>query len=271
MLKQIAILTLLASHAFAGELMVHPTRVVFDGNARTAQIDVINSGTETMTYRISLIRRRMTETGEFVPVESTAADERFADEMIRYSPRQVVVPPGGTQAVRLQLRKPAALEEGEYRSHLLFQALPPVERPRTGNPACPDRQDCLSSTDGLQIELTAVYSVSIPLIVRHGTTAAEVAIRDVAVRDGAVTFTLDRKGTRSVYGDLIVSLRGARGAERVLARANGVAVYTPNASRRVRILLPPDRAPLAGELHVTFAERAEQQGRVQADSRIASR
>lgn len=136
MLKQLASLILLASHAFAGELMVHPTRVVFDGNTRTAQIDVINSGTETMTYRISLIRRRMTDTGEFVPVESAHEQERFADEMIRYSPRQVVIPPGGTQAVRLQLRKPANLEDGEYRSHLLFQALPP-ERWRTGRIARP--------------------------------------------------------------------------------------------------------------------------------------
>ena len=263
MLKQLAILTLLATHAFAGELMVHPTRVVFDGTTRTAQIDVINSGTETMTYRISLIRRRMTETGEFVPVESAAPDERFADEMIRYSPRQAVIPPGGTQAVRLQFRKPAGLEEGEYRSHLLFQALPPADRARTAS-ASPSGND-------LQIELTAVYSVSIPLIVRHGATAAEVAIRDVAVRDRAVTFLLDRKGTRSVYGDLLVSLRDARGRERVLTRANGIAVYTPNASRRVRIPLPADVASLAGELRVTFAERAEQQGRVLAESRMASR
>lgn len=264
MLKQIGILLLLASHAMAGELMVHPTRVVFDGNTRTAQIDVINSGAETMTYRISVIRRRMTETGEMVAVESAADGERFADEMIRYSPRQVVVPPGGSQAVRLQLRKPAGLEDGEYRSHLLFQALPPADRARTASPS--------PSGNDLQIELTAVYSVSIPLIVRHGATAAEVAIRDVAVQDQAVTFTLDRKGTRSVYGDLIVSLHGARAQERVLARANGVAVYTPNGSRRVRIPLPPDRFPLAaGELRVTFAERAEQQGRVQAESRIARR
>ena len=259
MLRQIVLLLLLAQSALAGELMVHPTRVVFEGNTRTAQIDVINSGTETTTYRISVIRRRMTDTGEFVPVTEAAAGEKFADDMIRFSPRQVVLPPGGAQAVRLQLRKPAALEDGEYRAHLLFQALPPAGEPSAA-----------AAANELEIRLTAVYSVSIPLIVRQGATSAEVAIRDVAVRDGAVTFALDRKGTRSVYGDLVVKLRGARGPERVLARANGVAVYTPNASRRVRIPLPP-QSLAAGELHVTFEERAEQQGRIASASRIALR
>lgn len=262
MRRLIFILLALGPRVFAGELMVHPTRLVFDGNTRTAQVDVINSGTETMTYRISVIRRRMNDTGDFVPVDEPAAGERFSDEMIRYSPRQVVLPPGGAQAVRLQIRKPAELEDGEYRAHLLFRALPPAEsRAAQTAPA--------GGTD-LEIDLHAVYSVSIPVIVRHGTTAAEVAIRDVAVHDGALTFTLDRKGTRSVYGDLTVTWRAPRGAQRVIARANGVAVYTPNATRRVRLPLPPGTLS-AGELHVAFAERRQQAGRVEAESRIAVR
>ena len=262
MLRQMLfVLLLVAPCALAGELMVHPTRVVFDGNTRTAQIDVINSGTETMTYRISVIRRRMTETGDFVPVTTPAPDERFSDEMIRFSPRQVVLAPGASQAVRLQLRKPAELQDGEYRSHLLFQALP----------AATDNAPAAESKE-LEIRLTAVYSVSIPLIVRHGATTAAVSIREVALRGDAVTLTLGRNGTRSVYGDLIVKLRGARGGERIVARAHGVAVYTPNAARRVRVPLPSQMLPLPpGELYVTFAERAEQQGRIEAESRIALR
>jgi P pilus assembly chaperone PapD len=263
MRKLIFILLAAAPQVFAGELMVHPTRVVFEGNTRTAQVDVINSGTETMTYRISVIRRRMTDTGDFVSVSEPAAGERFSDDMIRYSPRQVVLPPGAAQAVRLQIRKPAGLEDGEYRAHLLFQALPPAEsRAAAGSAA--------SASKDLDIHLQAVYSVSIPVIVRQGATAAEVAIHDLAVRDDAVTFKLDRTGTRSVYGDLVVSLRGARGAERVIARANGVAVYTPNATRRVRIPVPSGSLS-AGELHVAFAERREQTGGVAADARIAVR
>src|SRR5258706_16297462 len=82
-------LLLVATPAFAsGELMVHPTRIVFEGNTRTAQVDGINSGTVPMTYRISIIRRRMTDRGDFVPVGTPAPGEQFADQMTRYSPRQ---------------------------------------------------------------------------------------------------------------------------------------------------------------------------------------
>jgi hypothetical protein len=257
--SMLIVLIALAHHAVAGELMVHPRRVVFEGTARTAQLDVINSGTETMTYRISVIRRRMNATGEFASVDQPSADERFADEMIRYSPRQVVLPPGAAQAVRLQLRKPEALEEGEYRSHLLFQALPPDDvRP----------SETAGAEGDLVINLTAIYSVSIPIIVRHGPSSAAVTIRDVALRDDAVTFTLDRSGTRSVYGDLVVSVRGARGPEHIIARANGVAVYTPNEFRHVRLPLPRQLAAAEGELRVTFAERREQSGRVEAHARV---
>ena len=38
--------------------------------------------------------------------------------MIRYAPRRVTVPPGGSQQIRILLRRPRDLEPGEYRSHL---------------------------------------------------------------------------------------------------------------------------------------------------------
>ena len=249
-----------------GELMVHPTRIVLDGKTRTAQLDLINSGTEPTTYRISIIRRRMTETGDFVTVDTPLEEEQFADQMIRFSPRQVVLEPGVAQAVRLQLRKPPGLEEGEYRSHLLFQALPA---------AAPAAVDSESTGESLDIRLIPIYSLSIPVIVRQGTTSAGISISDVSLRRGknappAVALTLNRTGSRSVYGDLTISVVSPTGVERVIGRANGVAVYTPNTLRRAIVALPALTAGIPpGQLRVTFAERPEQAGRVQSESRIA--
>ena len=255
--------------AAAGELMVHPTRVVLEGTARTAQIDLINSGKEPMTYRISVINRRMTETGDFARAEAPAAGEQFADEMIRFSPRQVVLQPGVAQAVRVQLRKPPGIAEGEYRTHLLFQALPRIDA-RTASEAIQEK-------DELEIRLTAIYSVSIPLIVRHGTTAASVTVGELALRatpagPPELALTIGRTGTRSVYGDLTVYLRKPGGADRVIGRANGVAVYTPNAARRVFLPLPVLAGGVPqGELRVTFAERSEQRGKAAAEALLSVR
>ena len=253
-----------AQEVLAGELMVHPVRVVLDGTARTAQIDLINSGTEPMTYRVSAMNRRMSETGDFAPATDPAAGEQFADAMIRFSPRQVVLQPGVAQAVRVQLRKPAELPPGEYRTHLLFQALPPA---RGGAAAEPDAR-----ADALDIRLTAIYSVSIPIIVRHGTTAASVTLDQVELRRPAgaaptLALTIGRSGTRSVYGDLTVYHRVGRGPERVVGRANGLAVYTPNPLRRVALPLPVLAGGVpAGELRVRFEERSDQRGAAAAEA-----
>lgn len=268
LLVVIPVLIAAPAHA-AGELMVHPTRLVFEGTNRTAQIDLINSGTEPMTYRVSVVNRRMTETGDFLPVEAPAPGDRFANQMIRFSPRQVVLQPGVAQTVRLQLRKPGDITDGEYRTHLLFQVLPPP--PSNAAPQEPSAPEA-----GLDIRLTAIYSVSIPVIVRHGTTTAAVSLRDLELHrpasgPPALAVTVERTGSRSVYGDLTVHLRSA-GRERVVGRANGVAVYTPNSVRRVVLPLPALKQGIpAGELRVTFQERPEQSRRVEAQARLAVR
>lgn len=103
---------LLPRHAEAN-LMLNPVRIVFENNQRAAQVDLINNGAETATFRIRLVNRRMSETGEFTVVDSAAPGEQFADGLLRYSPRQVVLAPGAGQAVRLMLRKPASLTPGD--------------------------------------------------------------------------------------------------------------------------------------------------------------
>ncbi|HEX2122896.1 MAG TPA: molecular chaperone, partial [Thermoanaerobaculia bacterium] len=180
-----------------------------------------------------------------------------------------VLQPGIAQAVRLQLRKPAGMAEGEYRTHLLFKALPPA----VSTPPADE-----GSSNGVDIRLTAIYSVSIPVIVRHGTTAAAVSLADLELRrpagaPPALGLAIGRTGSRSVYGDLTVYLRAAGGAERVVGRAHGVAVYTPNARRRVVLPLPAlsRGIPPGSELRVTFRERPEQQRRAEGDARLAVR
>ena len=44
-----------------------------------------------------------------------------AADLVRYSPRQVELAPGEVQTVRIQIRKPEGLKDGEYHSHLVFQ------------------------------------------------------------------------------------------------------------------------------------------------------
>ncbi len=253
------------------DLALFPTRILFEKNQRAAQVELMNTGTQAATYRVNLVNRRMGEHGEFAAVETPGPGEQFADEMLRFSPRQVTIQPGSSQTVRVLLRKPADLAPGEYRSHLQFDRVP--EATGSSNVESLGR----SGGDQVGVVIQALVGASIPVIVRHGDTQASATITDLALqppaKDGkpALSMQLNRSGNRSIYGDLVVQyvLRGGSPVE--MAMAGGVAVYVPNALRRARMPLqiPPGVTLSGGHLEVMYRERAEAGGRVLAQARLA--
>jgi P pilus assembly chaperone PapD len=256
---------LAAPPAMAG-LMLHPTRLVFDKNQRATQVELINNGSESATYRISLVNRRMSEDGDFAAITAPGPGEQFADSMLVFSPRQITLAPGATQTVRVMVRRPAGLAGGEFRSHLLFEKQP--EPGPAGSAAGQEPQQ-------IGILLNVLVGASIPVIVREGETGATAALSHLALQrsaDGrpAIALQIDRTGTRSVYGDLEATFTPTGGGQTVVARAGGISVYTPNPMRRA--LLPmtaPDGTVLAhGTLHVTYRERPDAGGKLLAESTI---
>jgi P pilus assembly chaperone PapD len=242
----------------AGQLMVAPTRVVFEARDRTAKVSLVNNGTETATYRLEFTRKRMTKDGNFVDVDKPVAGELFCDQMIRFSPRQVTLPPGQSQTIRLILRKPANLAAGEYRSHLLFKSIP---KSQSSSIEALDKK----KADKLTIELTPVLGISIPVIVRHGKTEATVSIENIVLgkaqnNQPAIRFSLKREGNQSVYGDLSVSLEKADGQTVTLSKANGISVYSPNAERIIALPLYVPKGVIlkSGHLLITYKLPAEQ-------------
>lgn len=237
-------------------LMVTPTRIVFEQRDRSAQVTLINQGNETGEFRISFIRQNMLETGEFVPV---AEDEpgKYSDTLIRYSPRQVTLPPGQSQVIRLLLRKPRDLEDGEYRSHMLFQALPPPSSSSIEKIA--NQQ----SGEGITIELLPIVGVSIPVIVRHGDLDSQVSLSDarLVTRDGVPGIALDihRSGKGSIYGDIRATFTPEAGQSLVVAQANGVAVYANIDKRHFQspLTLPPGVSLSNGTLDIAFIASGE--------------
>lgn len=248
-----------------GDLLVAPTRFVFEGNRRSAEVTLVNIGQREATYRISFIYLDMSETGEVKEIEPPE-ETKIAAPLIRYSPRQVTLEPQVAQTVRMQLRKPASLEPGEYRSHLLFRAIPPADV------AVPPEAD---ETSGLQVRLIPVYGVSIPVIVRHETTPSTAGIESVSIEPGRseaqpfdAVCTLAREGLESVYGDLRV-IQIVDGRDHVIGALGGIAVYTPLERRQVRIpITPQPDVPLDRGVLVVRYQSIEQEPRVMAEARL---
>jgi P pilus assembly chaperone PapD len=259
---------LLLPLAARADLMLFPTRVVFEKNQRTMRVDLINNGAEPATYRLSLVNRRMSESGELLPADTPLDGELFAADIVQFSPRQVTLQPGTSQTVRVMVRKPAGLAAGEYRSHLTFQRIPNAQGARSVETAGEQKD--------IGIVITALVGASIPVIVRHEPTSVAVSLSHLELQPAGpgaqptMLLQFDRTGNRSVYGDLAVSFAPAGGAEQVVGRAAGVAVYSPNVLRRAKVALQPTPGlTLAhGTLRVTYRDRPEAGGALLAEAAL---
>lgn len=239
-------LTLTPANAGVGDLLVAPTRLVLDGR-KGAEIILNNIGDEPATYRVSVEFRRMTEKGELLDVTTPSATDKAAEDMILYAPRKVTLAPHEPQAIRIAARPPQGLPDGEYRVHMLFRAIPPA------NPVV---QPAGEKPKGVQFQLTPVYGVTIPVIIRLGNLEAAAGIANVQLeRNGngaSVGLDLTRTGTRSTYGEVRVLKAGIKDP---VAIQKGIAVYTEVPQRHVSIpLADAYKAGITGPVTVQYVE-----------------
>jgi len=239
----IASVTAVSTPLAAAELMIAPTRVVMENGERSAELVLVNKGAEEGAYRISLENRRMLMNGMLETVDVAADGELFADELVRFAPRRAVLEPGGRQTIRVTSQT-AGLEPGEYRSHLRIMGAP-TSAGRTLAEAGG------AEGDGISIELIAIRSLTIPVIVRAGDLTADVSIETAVTApsdeegEDLLVVRLTRSGDRSTYGDIQIFVEGE---DEPVYFARGIAIYTPNTERDVFLPMPTELAnTLRGE------------------------
>jgi hypothetical protein len=233
-----------------------PGNNIAKGNKQIEEIVVANIGQDTAFYSISLIEYRMDEDGNLHEITEPIPGLKFASPFLRYFPRSIELAPNESQVVRIQVRRRPGLEEGEYRSHLYFRAVPKQE-PQGKEPSPTD-------TTAIGIRLIPIYGISIPVIVRIGNLSASCTISDLALeqKEGdapELKLVLNREGDKSVYGDLTVDYVSSTGEHVNVGKIRGIAVYTPNTTRRVSIRLTvPEEVDLNnGKLVVRFSDANE--------------
>jgi len=215
-----------------GDLMITPRRIVFEGNLRSADINLANTGNDTATYAISLVQIRMLENGGFETITEPDPGQMFADRFVRFFPRTVTLGPNEAQVVKVQLYRTSELQTGEYRSHFYFRAVP--KKQPLGEPAA------AADTSSFSVRLTPIFGITIPVIIRNGETSANITLSDLALtmvngKTPRLSFVFNRTGNMSVYGDISVDHISDKGTLTRVGIANGVAVYTPNSIRKFQM------------------------------------
>lgn len=220
----IAFVTLFTCNAYAS-LLISPTKAVFTDRDRVKEITLINTGNRPNTYRLSWEEKRQTAQMQY---ETLSPEEealfRKASDLVRFSPKQVRLQPGERQVVKMLLRRKANLDEGDFRSHLLFTVIPPNLE-----------QQSQLNQEGMAMNLNVFVNYSVPVVVRNGQVEQNIEI--VSLRDASenrpskqnenstVEVSLTKDSPFGAYGRLeLLGKDPNTGASVLLGRLNGFNV-----------------------------------------------
>lgn len=237
-----------------GDLMITPTRVVFEGNKQKEELNLANMGNETATYSISFVQKTMKEDGSFENIEQIDSLALYADPYLRIFPRTVTLEPRESQSVIVQFRRKANMQAGEYRSHLYFRS----EKDYT-----PLGQDkTVKDSTLLSVSITPIFGMSIPIIIRTGEVSVSASLSNIKLETSAnntqnLLFTINRIGNISLYGDISIQLFPEKGTPFEIGALNGVGVYTSINQRKMNIQLtnPKEEKLPKGKLKITYTSK----------------
>jgi P pilus assembly chaperone PapD len=239
-----------------GNLLITPRRVVFEGQKRTEELNLANTGQDSARYNVSIVQYRMKEDGLFEEITTPDPGQNFADKFIRFFPRSVTLGPNEAQVVKMQLTRTDQLTPGEYRSHVYFRSVPKET-------ALGDAK-ATKDTSAISVKLVPIFGITIPVIIRVGQSTMKTSLSDLKlniVNDTTVRLkiTFNRTGNMSVYGDVRVDYISQQGQPITVGTVKGIAVYTPN-EKRVFIMDLDKKAGVnyhTGSLHLTYSSQSD--------------
>ena len=230
-----------------------------DESNRSATLVLRNPSDGPRTYRLLWEDKRAREDGGYTMIEE-GEEWPSAQEMVRFSPRQITVGAGENQTVRFSFRPPADLPTGEYRSHLLLQVIPEISEP-TATLGAEGPQD------NVGVKVFMQMSFSIPIVVRHGTDVPQVSIEDikaVPVKDGkqlALEVTFNRAGNASSYGKVSVQMqRDTDSPVEQVGEHGELSIYPEVGKRKVTIALRDGGIPEGALVRIAYEGIKEYQG-----------
>jgi len=229
----IIIVTLSLKIFAQGDLLLTPKRIVFEGNKQQAELNIMNTGSDTATYSVSFRNYKMTQQGKLEFIEKPDSSQLLAEPYIRIFPRLITLAPGEAQDIMLQFRRKVDMIAGEYRSHLWFRD------EKNYVPLGKEKQSL--DQNQLSVSLTAIYGITIPVIIRIGALNVSATLSDLKLESKEDTIqnlklTINRTGNISINGKLKVEYIPQKGKSYQVAVMN-VGIYTNLNKRDISIKL----------------------------------
>lgn len=235
------------------DLLITPFRVVFENGKNIEELTVANTGKDTAKYTISFLQYKMLNSGKLEKIDLPQDSILFADKYLRVFPKTITLAPNEAQMVRLQLKTPPDLANGEYRSHLYFRSIVD-ETPDMGTQ---------TDSSGIGFKLVPVYGITIPVIIRVGESSVKANAANIAISESngvkQLTCNINRDGNISTFGQFEIEHTSETGVKTLVGKVNGIAVYTPIHSRELSIpLTVPETLDLTkGSIALKYFSRVD--------------
>ncbi len=216
------------SHNAHARIDIIPRKIIIENRERSGELTILNLTNEQSTFRMDILSFKQDEQGIYETLESPLNPAFDPESIVRFSPRQFTLKAGGRQKVRISLRKPANLPEGEYRFHIkALRLAQPSENLKNG------------------IYMHANIGVTIPVVIRHGQTEAQATISDVKLMSPQKTeknrpelhLQINRQGTESAVGKLEVFWKPENSQEKKIGNMGHMNVFTDISKRFVKVPL----------------------------------
>lgn len=233
--------------AAKADLTIMPIRIVFESRDRSAELTIINTSKKTNTYRLEWGNRKMKEEGGYETLEAPLDAAFDPEKNLVFSPRQVTVPPGETQRVRISVRRPADLPDGEYRAHLVMKKI-----------SGPSMGKSVDAGGGVSIQMGTNVGFSVPVIVRQGEYNASAKILDsqfvAPAKPGdnpSMLITMERGGIHSIAGSMRVYWTPPGQEERMVGQTNNINLFHEIHQRKIGVGLT--EGPItSGTIRIAF-------------------
>lgn len=199
----------------------------------SSEYRIFNQGDSAALCSTSFIDYMIAPDGKLTPPEEGQLPTNSAKAMLRASPSRVVIDANGAQKLKVIARGVSKKSDGEWHSYL--------------NLRCKDAD--VNLQNGINIIPNFVFNI--PVTIRKGQLTASVEISQAKLISHAesvwVELMLNRRGTRSLYGDFNIFEESGE----LLGQLKGVALYVQSSSVPFKIML--SKRPI-GKLNITFKE-----------------
>lgn len=239
------------STASYASLLISPLRVVMEGRERSFNIVLVNTSQHEATYRMEWEQLiQVQDKGGYILDEDT--ESTHLQDFAVFTPRQITLKPQEKQTVRVAVRRPADLPDGEYKSHLKFRIIDDGKSQVTFGSENPDGTE-------IRVGARVLASYSIPVLYRVGEQDVDVKILDpsfsINPRSGKLMIELpvERSGAYGVMGTIKVYHTPNGGAEELISTLGNSNLY-PEITRRIFKIVTNINGLSPGSMRIEFVK-----------------